>query len=758
MGIERAGIGFSEQDMHRQGLSYSGWVRVVVVALASLATLFLETAREPLVGSGFLFAFNVWNVWYAIRLTRGVGHWFVGVDLVVIWVTCLAQPWIIAPDATAETTSWVTVAAGMILVTYPWFIRLGVLVTAVVTVTTAYLAGAALALPHEWVKTLPVGVWLVVETAMSYGLYRWLVRGARAADRAVERGQQVRRDAEVATARRADEREYLASLHDTASATLLVVGSGVLAERQQWLADQAARDLEVIGGPAALAGDEVDLVAMLRDVFRHTPLDVRYHAPESVLVPAVTAVALSHSTREALTNVVRHADVAEADVTVRSEDDTVVVEVTDNGRGFDPNQVHGHRYGVTRSLRERMARTGGGAHVFSEPGEGTRVRLEWRPSTTGITPETDATELFATRFLYGLRWAVICLNPFVLVGLGLPRILGSAHAYSSQALQLAVLGGFMAVNGWQAFAMWRGKLVGRARWPMVVAVFALSIVATQSVLPEYRLTAAHWSDGDAAWTLVPFLIEQPAVVFAGVLSGQYLMTFLHAVLGGSLTVSAASAINITIVTMALQLAVGFIAWLVRENAAPTAKLAREEELLRTADAVAEQLHNDRTERYAGLAETTVPLLAGLASGEFDPGDERVRRACSVEAARMRRLFAEDATVPDPLMHELRACMEVAERNGVSVSFATYGERPPIPTDVRRTLIEPAMAAVATARKKVRLTLTGSDVTVTVSVVSDCPPLDSPIVDTNEDISTSTMADGKVLWIQATWRSAPAAAD
>jgi hypothetical protein len=120
---------------------------------------------------------------------------------------------------------------------------------------------------------------------------------------------------------------------------------------------------------------------------------------------------------------------------------------------------------------------------------------------------------------------------------------------------------------------------------------------------------------------------------------------------------------------------------------------------------------------------------------------------------MRRLFAEDATVPDQLVHELRACIEVAERNGVSVSFAAYGSRPEVPTSIRRTLIEPAAAAVATARTKVRLTVVGADETVTVSVVADCPPV--PVV-SSSDIVTSSMADGEVLWIQASWRSDTAA--
>jgi signal transduction histidine kinase len=79
--------------------------------------------------------------------------------------------------------------------------------------------------------------------------------------------------------------------------------------------------------------------------------------------------------REALTNVVKHAGVARATVKVLLRaDDTLDVWVRDHGRGFDPAAaILG--YGLTGSIRARMAEAGGTSEIWSVPGEGTHVRL-----------------------------------------------------------------------------------------------------------------------------------------------------------------------------------------------------------------------------------------------------------------------------------------------------------------------------------------------------------------------------------------------
>ena len=92
-------------------------------------------------------------------------------------------------------------------------------------------------------------------------------------------------------------------------------------------------------------------------------------------------------------------------------------------------------------------------------------------------------------------------------------------------------------------------------------------------------------------------------------------------------------------------------------------------------AVADRIRATRRARWLELRATAEPLLSGLAAGTADPADLAVQRACAVEAARLRRLFAEADETPDPLVHELHACADVAQRRGVAVDIETAAPFP-----------------------------------------------------------------------------------
>jgi signal transduction histidine kinase len=78
--------------------------------------------------------------------------------------------------------------------------------------------------------------------------------------------------------------------------------------------------------------------------------------------------------REALSNVRRHANAATCRVSLHHQNDGVVLlEVDDDGRGFDP-AAQGAGRGLG-NLRARAARLGGRAEIVSVPGEGTTVRV-----------------------------------------------------------------------------------------------------------------------------------------------------------------------------------------------------------------------------------------------------------------------------------------------------------------------------------------------------------------------------------------------
>lgn len=90
------------------------------------------------------------------------------------------------------------------------------------------------------------------------------------------------------------------------------------------------------------------------------------------LDPRVQAAAFRVA-QEALHNALRHSGGSEVRVTLSRTRRRVVLEVADNGTGFDPGLAAGG-LGLA-SMRERASAVGGMLRVHSAPGAGTRVRL-----------------------------------------------------------------------------------------------------------------------------------------------------------------------------------------------------------------------------------------------------------------------------------------------------------------------------------------------------------------------------------------------
>ncbi|MCX7608419.1 MAG: GAF domain-containing sensor histidine kinase [Anaerolineales bacterium] len=134
-------------------------------------------------------------------------------------------------------------------------------------------------------------------------------------------------------------------------------------------------------------GDESLVAALERLVaeFRqNTGIDVILSCPKSETLadlPPAHAKALFHICQESLANIAKHAAATRVTVDLWQAADRLVLEVGDNGRGFDveaANRQIGH--GLA-NMQTRAAGVGGEIEISSAPGEGTTI-FAWVPRHT----------------------------------------------------------------------------------------------------------------------------------------------------------------------------------------------------------------------------------------------------------------------------------------------------------------------------------------------------------------------------------------
>lgn len=119
-----------------------------------------------------------------------------------------------------------------------------------------------------------------------------------------------------------------------------------------------------------------DLLARLPGKGIEPHADIRL--PDEPLEPETTAL-VYRCAQEALRNVVRHAGAEGVWLVLAPLDDRLVLEVSDDGRGFDPRAAEGAQaagHVGLRVLADVVAEAGGTVELASAPGRGTHVRVE----------------------------------------------------------------------------------------------------------------------------------------------------------------------------------------------------------------------------------------------------------------------------------------------------------------------------------------------------------------------------------------------
>ena len=230
---------------------------------------------------------------------------------------------------------------------------------------------------------IPSLVWLMAAWAVGRVVRSWRHKNAalEAANRELEEQRELQAQAAVAVERGRIARE----LHDVVAhnVSMMVVQAGAAARVLHGEQPDVRNALEVIAasgretvdemrtllgvlrsddGPAALKpqpglADLEQLVSGVREA--GLPVTVRIEGAPRPLPPTLDLSAF-RIVQEALTNTLRHAGPARAEVTVRYEDGLVTLEIADTGHGPDGGSITGRGTGHGLvGMRERAAMLGG---------------------------------------------------------------------------------------------------------------------------------------------------------------------------------------------------------------------------------------------------------------------------------------------------------------------------------------------------------------------------------------------------------------
>ena len=103
-------------------------------------------------------------------------------------------------------------------------------------------------------------------------------------------------------------------------------------------------------------------------------IQARFMPDEGVSVSKDKEIALYYIAQEALNNILKHARANTVLVKLRQTRKNVILEVIDNGEGFDPQKADKSGIGL-QNMRSRTAQINGQLKIISKPGLGTTIKV-----------------------------------------------------------------------------------------------------------------------------------------------------------------------------------------------------------------------------------------------------------------------------------------------------------------------------------------------------------------------------------------------
>jgi hypothetical protein len=359
---------------------------------------------------------------------------------------------------------------------------------------------------------------------------------------------------------------------------------------------------------------------------------------------------------------------------------------------------------------------------------------------------------------------VVAAAGWHLAGAG-PLLLAHLGGYSSDRFQVAAWCAIALIIAAGSVLLLRGSTRRGTGWALAAAALVISTAAA-AACPPARMLEFNWSWGTAGWVGVLVLLRRPLSELGVFLTLEALAMFAVLARDGLHQPNVAAFITVLAGSTGIQVAISVAARTLHVPAQQAADAATREADARARQAVADRIRSARQARWQELRVTAEPLLRGLAAGTADPADPAVQRACAVEAARLRRLFAEGDDTSDPLVHELHACADAAQRRGVAVDIETTAhfpgaelqaaeppgaQLPAVPAEGRRAITDLAIAVLVNAISRVRVTVNRTVEGVIVSLVCDSPA-DPDLPSAPAGLVVDSQRDGQSLWVEARWNT------
>jgi hypothetical protein len=355
------------------------------------------------------------------------------------------------------------------------------------------------------------------------------------------------------------------------------------------------------------------------------------------------------------------------------------------------------------------------------------------------------------RYSRGALWAAIVVMIAWHVGSTLPTVLTVPS--SSSLTSRIVWVGYAVIGAWSTIVQLRDGGRGPAL-PLIAAPLMLAgVVAVALTNPTGSiLDRFNWAFSDVVWIALVVFWRRPVAELAAFCAADVAIGF-----GVLIAAGETDRINLARYTMAaysvvvLQLTILVGGRALTALARRTAEAQDAQAAVATRALAADSLHRSRRLRRHTVQQVTARLLAGLADGTLDPARSEHQPELRVAVTRLRRLIVETDEVPDPLLHELRACADAAERRGVAVDLqAPVGTLPALPRDVRRAMADPVISVLAAAHSHARVTVVASGSDLVVAVVADVSgPVPPPTV--SADVEVTYESEEGLLWAQTHWR-------